>query len=608
MAELIDVAPEESRWRTGDRDRARRRRPADAGAAGPARRLLRRHRRRCGCAAGSPSRASSSTCPTAARPTRSGSPASCCSRTRRSRGWVQRARRGARRATRSASSPPPSSPAAASGSPWPARPAAAAAAPTAAATPRSIIGFSQRGRPRRDRRRARRRSRSRSPALDAEAAARSSRRPRLLEQRRAAYDAVPRPRFDDLDVAACDAPDRRAGAAPRRDPRRRRPAQALAAADRRASTSSWSEARRQRLRSGASASAALDAEHGELVDSEDQVNDRARARSSGRRRRRSTDEQDGRARRGVRRRGRAGRPRGPRPVPRELRASARPADRARSPTPQVEIEHVDRRARRRSSGPTSSSGTTRTSAPPPSPTPTSRGSSTTSRRPAWPSGARSGAVGSPSGAARTWCRSPARCRPRRGDRGPARADQRDPAAAGVRGREGPAPDPAAAAGPGARPGLRARPARAVPGARPASSARSRWRRGSPQLRRFMDQLRRPEHAHDGDRGSRPRPAARRTPPRGDQRRALRPAHRRAQGDVPDAGGEERRREPGAGRVHRRLGAAVPARRRDALAAPVRAGLPRRGVRQGRLRVRRAAPCRPGRGSASSWSSACRWTR
>ncbi len=175
----------------------------------------------------------------------------------------------------------------------------------------------------------------------------------------------------------------------------------------------------------------------------------------------------------------------------------------------------------------------------------------------------------------------------RGHRGPARAHQRDPAPPGVRGRRGPAPDPAATPHPGPRAGLPARPARAH------RAACARHRRGRPRaaLRRAqpLHGAAAPSGPGRGRHRERARPPPRRTPPRGGQRRALRLADRRAARDLPHPGGEERRREPGAGGLHRRVGAALPPRRRDALAPALRARLPRRGLREGRLRVRR--PCR-----------------
>ena len=87
-------------------------------------------------------------------------------------------------------------------------------------------------------------------------------------------------------------------------------------------------------------------------------------------------------------------------------------------------------------------------------------------------------------------------------------------------REGPSADPAAASGPGARAGLRARSPGALQG-------------GCPRPGRGADGgAVRPAEPFHGPAAPprawarrRARPAARRTPPCGDQRRALRPPHR-----------------------------------------------------------------------------------
>ena len=72
---------------------------------------------------------------------------------------------------------------------------------------------------------------------------------------------------------------------------------------------------------------------------------------------------------------------------------------------------------------------------------------------------------------------------------------------------------------------------------------------------------------------------------GDHRRPCRRARPRAR-HVRLPRRQVRRRNPGTDRVHRRRRAALPTRRRGPRPAPVRADVPRRGLRQVRLRVRR----------------------
>ncbi|WP_180936157.1 hypothetical protein [Nocardioides ungokensis] len=211
---------------------------------------------------------------------------------------------------------------------------------------------------------------------------------RLLDQRRAAYDAVRSHGFDDLDVASCDA--RIADLERRRDE--------ILSADDRLNTleqhigaleAQLEEARRHRYQLGEE-KARLDAEHGELVEDEDQVTDELeRIERAGR-----VVLDDEQASRLDEEFAAAAAPDDPADLARfhenagRLQArlnAAVSAPRSRSSTPTGSWPA--------SSGPTSSSGRTRTSAPAPTPTPTSRGSSPTSRPPAWRSAARSGAAG-----------------------------------------------------------------------------------------------------------------------------------------------------------------------------------------------------------------------
>ena len=104
-----------------------------------------------------------------------------------------------------------------------------------------------------------------------------------------------------------------------------------------------------------------------------------------------------------------------------------------------------------------------------------------------------------------------------------------------------------------------------------------------QLRSFIALIRKPDGgARHGRR--QPRPVPRRAPARRDHRRPPRRARPRARHIcVPRR--QERRRDTRTDGVHRRCRAALPARRRGPSAA-VRAGVPRRGLHQVRLRVRR----------------------
>ena len=94
---------------------------------------------------------------------------------------------------------------------------------------------------------------------------------RLLDQRRAAYDAVRSHGFDDLDVASCEARiadlERRRGEILSADDRLNTLEQHMAALE-----AQLEEARRNRYQLD-ELKARLDAEHGELVEAEDQVND-----------------------------------------------------------------------------------------------------------------------------------------------------------------------------------------------------------------------------------------------------------------------------------------------------------------------------------------------
>lgn len=94
---------------------------------------------------------------------------------------------------------------------------------------------------------------------------------RLLDQRRAAYDAVRGHGFDDLDVVSCDARiaelERRRDEILHADDRLNTLEQQIAGLERRLES-----ARQQRYRL-VEQKARLDTEHGELVESEDQVND-----------------------------------------------------------------------------------------------------------------------------------------------------------------------------------------------------------------------------------------------------------------------------------------------------------------------------------------------
>ncbi|NGZ99509.1 hypothetical protein G5V59_01235 [Nocardioides sp. W3-2-3] len=291
------------------------------------------------------------------------------------------------------------------------------------------------------------------------------------------------------------------------------------------------------LPAGAAAQGASTPPTASLVDSEDLVKDRLEAmedttvepeRGAGRR-------ADGR----LRRRCRARRPRGPAPLHRELppprRAAAHRGRRRR---------HRDQAGRRRAwrwcSGTTSSSGTRRTSAPPPTPTPTTPASSTTSAARAWPTAGPSGAAGSPSGAGRTWCRWSARWPPpsRRSRTGWSRSTRScaawssEPPVTGCG---------SACAGCSPRTcRCSSRTCARSPPARAESLAEEDLEKRFTDLSRFMrqaPQARAGCRRHDHD--DRPRPPARRTTPRGDQRRALRLPHRRGRGDLSHAGGEVR---------------------------------------------------------------------
>ena len=608
LAELVDVAPEEARWRPAvetvlggaarlmlvplerlEHFSAADRHPAPARPADLRGRRARPARRR-----------------RPARP-RPGRGQAASSRDSPFRGWVQPLRRRALPQRAAAWSPPTAWRGTGCGSRWPARPGRDGSGSHGRGEQRSIIGFSNADAlaeldARAGRARGRRWPRSTQRLAEVESAT------RVLDQQRTAYDAVRahgsttstwRPattRIAELErrreeILVADDRLERAGAADRRRSRRgwRRPGGQRFRLDERPqarSTPSTATSSRPRTRSPTSSTACIER----------------------RRRGRSRPEQAARldeefaAAVGSRRPGRPG------PLPRELRRGCQARLTRRGRARPGRGPSRPSASWRPSSAPTSSSGRTPTSAP-------SRGLLPRLRaHPRRHRGDRPGpaARGVAAPAHRVERAGPGAARRRdvglgRGDRGPARADQRDPAPAGVRRREGPAADPAAPAGAGPRPGLRARPARALPGAVGELDEEQMEARFA-QLRRFMDQLRRPEHGLRRRARLRPRPAARRTPARGDQRRALRPAHRRAARDLPDAGGEERRREPGARRVHRRLGPAVPARRRDALAAALRAGLPRRGLRRRRTRSSPAARCGRGRGWASSWSSGSRWTR
>ena len=265
----------------------------------------------------------------------------------------------------------------------------------------------QRRRARRDRRRHRR-PRGRSCAPSTSASPRVETATRVQERRRTAYDALGTQAYDDLDVAACD--ERIADLERRRE-------QILTADDRLGTTEQQmtelaerlEEARLERFRLD-ERRRRLEAEHAELVDSEDLVNDEleriesATVRSCAPRSRRAAST-------------RSSAPRPTPTTPRTSTASTRAPGACRRGSPPRSRRRRSRSSTStaswpRSSAPTSCTGPTPTSAPPRSPTPTSRASSPTSRPPACRSAARSGAVGSPSGAGRTWCRSRARCRPR----------------------------------------------------------------------------------------------------------------------------------------------------------------------------------------------------
>ena len=179
----------------------------------------------------------------------------------------------------------------------------------------------QRRRARRDRRGARPRSRSRSTGSTT-GSSRSSAPPGCSTSAGCAYDAVRGHGFDDLDVAVLRRPDRRARAAPRRDPGARTTGSTPSSSRSRRLEARLEDARRHRFQ--------LDEQQGAP---------RRRARRAGRgrgpRQRRARADRavragrprrgaGGPAGRGVRGRGRAGRPGGPGPVPRAARAASRP--------------------------------------------------------------------------------------------------------------------------------------------------------------------------------------------------------------------------------------------------------------------------------------------
>ncbi len=285
---------------------------------------------------------------------------------------------------------------------------------------------------------------------------------RLLDRRRSAYDAVRSHGFDDLDVASCD--ERIV------DLERRR--EEILGSDDGLNTleqqitalgQQLEEARRHRYQLDEQ-KVRLDTEHGELVESEDQVNDELeRIERSGRVV--LSEEQMGRLDEEFAAAAAPDDPEDLGPVPRELRAAPGPAERRGLHRPGRGRARRPRARRHLPDLPAPVGG--------PQPRDQRRVLSRLRPDPGRHRGHRPGSA--PLGVAATAHRverpgpgAARRCDVgvRGGDRGPARAHQRDLAAAGVRGREGPAPDPAAASRASTRPGLRARPPGALQGRDP----------------------------------------------------------------------------------------------------------------------------------------------
>ena len=273
VAELIDVAPEEARWRTA----------IETVLGGTARVMLvpldrledfsaaidgLQLRGRLTFEGAELDLARPGT-----RPIPSASPASSPSRTRRSPAGCRPTSR-SRRATPSVSRPRRGSRVRVSGSPSPARRASGRRGAHGRSGQPQHHRLLQRGRPRRDRRRA-----GLARRLTSTASTRQVQRARPAgagaRAARTAYDAVAAARFDDLDVAGSDG---------RIAELERRRAEILASDDQLQVLQQQIEqlaaeletARKTRFRPGAAA-AELNNAHGELVDSEDLVKDRLEA-------------------------------------------------------------------------------------------------------------------------------------------------------------------------------------------------------------------------------------------------------------------------------------------------------------------------------------------